>query len=329
MKMFIAPMACLALYAQESKTWQDPSNHRVQFVTVEEGVQLEVLDWGGTGRPVVLLAGYLTAHAYDEFAPKLAESYHVYGITRRGFGASSRPESGYTAQRSANDVLQVLDALKLVKPVLAGHSFGGQDLSTLGGQHPERIGGLVYLNSAEDPTLSLADYGVKPADGSKLPAAMRESPSPDFSSYPAYRAWQLRVHGVAFPESELRQMYAANPDGSMGRYLVSRNVRDDMFAGIRKPNYASISVPVLAFLVLPRPVEEQVKRFGPQNDEERAALEQRYAVDVAIARRHERDLRSGVPTARVVELPGANFYVFLSSGTVLVREMRTFIAGLR
>src|ERR1022692_3158667 len=35
----------------------------------------------------------------------------VYGITRRGYGASSHPESGYTAQRSADDVLQVLDSL--------------------------------------------------------------------------------------------------------------------------------------------------------------------------------------------------------------------------
>jgi hypothetical protein len=42
-------------YAQESLSWLDPSQHRVQFVTVEDGVRLEVLDWGGSGRPVVLL----------------------------------------------------------------------------------------------------------------------------------------------------------------------------------------------------------------------------------------------------------------------------------
>src|ERR1022692_295578 len=80
-------------WVQESVTWHDPSKHSVQFVTVEDGVRLEVLDWGGTGRPVVLLAGYLTAHVYDDFAAKLCESCHVYGITRRGYGASSHPES--------------------------------------------------------------------------------------------------------------------------------------------------------------------------------------------------------------------------------------------
>jgi hypothetical protein len=40
------------------------------FVIVDEGVRLEVLDWGGTGTPVVLLTGGHTAHVYDEFAPK-------------------------------------------------------------------------------------------------------------------------------------------------------------------------------------------------------------------------------------------------------------------
>lgn len=77
---------------QDSQPWHDPSQHKVQFVTVEDGVRLEVLDWGGTGRPIVLLAGLgYTAHVFDGFAEKLTDSYHVYGITRRGYGASSRP----------------------------------------------------------------------------------------------------------------------------------------------------------------------------------------------------------------------------------------------
>ena len=55
-------------------------------------MKLEVLDWGGSGRGLVLLAGLgSTAHVYDDFAPKLTSEYHVYGITRRGFGASSAP----------------------------------------------------------------------------------------------------------------------------------------------------------------------------------------------------------------------------------------------
>src|SRR5450631_2707208 len=69
-----------------------------QFVDVGDDVRIEVLDWGGTGLPVVLLAGSgNTAHVFGEFAPKLIECchVHVYGITRRGFGLSSKPRRGY------------------------------------------------------------------------------------------------------------------------------------------------------------------------------------------------------------------------------------------
>src|ERR1700704_6380087 len=138
----------LLLCAQESPVWHDPSPHRVQFVSVDDDVRLEVLDWGGAGRPVVLLSGLgNTAHIFDEFAPKLAVNYHVYGITRRGYGASSVPPAGYTADRLGNDVLAVLDSLKLSKPVLVGHSIAGEELSSVGTRHPDRIAGLVYLDA--------------------------------------------------------------------------------------------------------------------------------------------------------------------------------------
>jgi alpha-beta hydrolase superfamily lysophospholipase len=85
---------------EQASTGHDPSPHRIQFVLVEKDVKIEVLDWGGAGRSLVLLAGLgNTAHVYDDIAPKLAEKYHVLGITRRGFGASSSPSSGYTADR--------------------------------------------------------------------------------------------------------------------------------------------------------------------------------------------------------------------------------------
>src|SRR5881398_1237736 len=70
------------LYSQ-SAAWKDPSPHSTRFVSVDKDVRLEVLDWGGSGRPIVLLAGGGdTAHVYDDFAPKLTPTFHVYGITR-------------------------------------------------------------------------------------------------------------------------------------------------------------------------------------------------------------------------------------------------------
>jgi len=97
-------IACLTAVAPAWQTtptaWQDPSPHSTRFITADDNVTLEVLDWGGSGRPLILLAGLgNTAHVFDDFAPKLAPQYHVFGITRRGFGASSSPTSGYSADR--------------------------------------------------------------------------------------------------------------------------------------------------------------------------------------------------------------------------------------
>jgi len=80
----------------------DTSGHKISFVTVEQGVQLEVLDWGGTGQTLVLLTGVGdNAHVFDEFAYQFNDRFHVIGITRRGFGRSSQPAHGYDLDTSA------------------------------------------------------------------------------------------------------------------------------------------------------------------------------------------------------------------------------------
>ena len=73
--ILIAAVAALGAFAATAQTeWRDPSPHAARFVTVAPDVQLEVLDWGGTGRPVVLLAGLgNSAHVFDDFATKLDE----------------------------------------------------------------------------------------------------------------------------------------------------------------------------------------------------------------------------------------------------------------
>jgi hypothetical protein len=128
------------LHSQQPADWKDPSPHVRRFVTVSDNVRLEVLDWGGSGRPLVLLpGGGDTAHVFDEFAAKLTADVHVYGITRRGFGESgfAPPTSG--SDTYGDDVLAVLDALKLERPVLVGHSIGGQELSSVATRFPSRV----------------------------------------------------------------------------------------------------------------------------------------------------------------------------------------------
>jgi non-heme chloroperoxidase len=288
-----------ALCAQES-TWRDPSKHRVQFVAVEDGVRLEVLDWGGSGKSLVLLAGSgNTAHVFDGFAEKLTPLAHVYGITRRGFGASSHPESGYSDQRLADDVLYVLDSLKLVAPVLVGHSMGGNELTTLGSQHTDHVGGLVYLDAGFDPK----DF---PASDPTYAALADNLPPNLLPSLPR------------FPASE-RQ--AVSPQ-------ISRHAVSAIAEGTKKRDYSKIRAPVLSFYATFRAADDPLRKAMPTDPELRAAVEAFEAITMVYIKRYEKSLLTAVPSARIVELPGANHYVFLSNEADVLREITSFISHL-
>jgi non-heme chloroperoxidase len=324
-------------YAQEPAQWRDPSLHKVQFVTVDDNVNLEVLDWGGSGQPIVLLTGSgNTAHVYDNFALKLLSCCHVYGITRRGFGLSSHPESGYTDQRLADDVLQVLKSLNIAAPVLVGHSMAGSELTTLGAQHSDRLSGLVYLDAGYDPV----DFPWKDPDYralfAKFPPSVVNPPPPSEADKKSFQAfhdfWQRRTVSFVFPESELRNMFDLNPDGSVGRNRTPSFVSKAIGEGSKKRDYSKIRVPILAFFSIPQPAggggTSEFNRFQPKNEEERGALEKIYAANRTYINRGENAMRAGVPDARIVELPGANHYVFFTNEADVLRELRAFLAGL-
>jgi len=315
--------------------WHDPSPHRVQFVTVEPGVNLEVLDWGGNGRALVLLPGHQSAHIFDDIAIKLSKFSHVYGVTPRGIGASSHPESGYDAQRLAQDVLEVLSRLNIDKPVLAGHSVGGQTMNVLGPQHSSRFAGFVYLNSGEDGTLGpeiwkriKLDPAQVNAARAKLPAAMRDPPPPPVGkSFADLQKWQKLVHGVAFPKSELQQLYATNPDGTAGKYLVPKSLRDTVAKNLQRPDYSGIPLPSLALMALPTPFEQEIKRYEPVADFEEEAMREVHAADLAIAEEHIQELEK-ILNIQILEVVGANYYIWLSNEKEVVQHMQRFLTKI-
>ena len=327
------PLIVLLLFStiqRSPEEWQDPSPHRVEFIEAEKDVRLEVLDWGGTGRPVVLLAGLgNSAHVFDDFAPKLTRANHVYGITRRGYGASSHPDSGYNGQRLADDVLSVIETLHLISPVLAGHSIAGEELTAIGAQHSNRIGGLVYLDALADPTVNTSEYW---ALYQKLPPLRSPPPRPPRGetnpTFQAYLDWQQRANGFTFPEAELRNVYLSLPDGRMSYLRTPARVNDTIRAQSLKLDYARIRVPVLAFMQGSPTVQQRLSEYSLTNEQDRIAAERFWTMDKNYLKKYIGDLKSGVPTAHVIELPHANHFVFLADQALVLRELGTFLAGL-
>lgn len=126
----------------------EPTTHMVE---VQPGVHVEALDWGGNGRPMLLLAGLgNTGHDFFPIIDKLRAKYHVYSMTRRGFGNSTvlpAISETYNADRLGDDVVAVMDALHIVKPILVGHSIAGEELSDIGTRYRQKVAALIYLDA--------------------------------------------------------------------------------------------------------------------------------------------------------------------------------------
>jgi pimeloyl-ACP methyl ester carboxylesterase len=311
--------------AQTATEWRDPSPHRATMVAVEPGVALEVLDWGGSGRPIVLLAGLgNTAHVFDDVAPRLTAHGHVYGITRRGYGRSSVPQGGYDADRLADDVLAVLDALALARPVLVGHSIAGEELSSLAARHPTRAAGLVYLDAVGDRTAPLPP----------MPSVPFARPSPaDHRSIDALRAWQKAAMGMAVPESEIRHTRTIAADGTVGGFVVPAFVPRAIMAGAKRPDYARMRVQALSIQSLPpasvaegRAANVFNPRMFPGASD--TALNDLFTAVRTVTRAQTDAFQKTLAGAKNVELVGASHHDFLSHPDEVLAEIRAFLATL-
>lgn len=312
--------------AAPASTSTDTTAHATRLVTVADGIRLEVVDWGGNGRPLVLLSGLgATAHTFDDLAAELTAKYHVYGITRRGYGASDKPDpsSGdYSADRLTSDVLEVLDALKLEKPVIAGHSIAGQELSGIAARAPDRVAGLIYL----DAGYAYAFYvpgGTAPLGANLIIAAndLREKLARfqagpgQLDMVPPITEMQAAMadfeKDLAAAEAEARRTGPL----PMGQDTPQARIGFAIMNGERK--YGGSAVPILAlFATAPIPQKAPAAQ--------RAFVERQNAAGKAqadaFAAAHSR--------ARVLQLTNANHAIWRSNRAEVIREMTRFMDGL-
>jgi non-heme chloroperoxidase len=315
------------LHPQSLAVWKDTSPHTTRFVTVDKDVRLEVLDWGGSGRSIILLAGGgNTAHVFDDFAPKLTAHHHVYGITRRGFGASGYSATDHPADRLGDDVVAVIDTLNLKKPILVGHSIAGVELSSIANSYPNRVGGLVYLDAAYS-------YAFDNGKGANIMAIQKlQGPQPpplsqmDLASFSAFQKYYERVNGFLFPEAELRAQRESTPDGGVGRQrdLPGTALFMPLMTGSKK--YTAIPVPALVIFANPH---SQGIWVDENTDPSVQTAARAYSTALeALVERQEKSVGDGVPTAHVITVPGANHYVFLSNESEVLKDICAFIADL-
>jgi pimeloyl-ACP methyl ester carboxylesterase len=314
----LSPLAAAA----QAPSWHDPSPHRVQFVTIAPGVRLEVLDWGGRGSPVVFLSGLQdVAHGFDDFAPLFTDRHHVLAITRRGYGASSRPPSGYDLATRLADLAAVLDSLHLARVALVGHSIAGDELTAFADAHPERVSRLVYLDAAYDHS----DVGRLIRAFPPPPPMLRA----DSASPAAVQAYVRRVYGPRIPEAQFRAIGRYDSSGRLVADVTPARIDSLVLAGCGHPDYSAVRAPAL---VIDAVVDSapQVFPFWARLDSAQRTAARRYtAVLQQWAATERARVARELPQARLLELHGANHYVFASNPRAVRDAMRAFLAGGR
>ncbi|MDP2139262.1 MAG: alpha/beta fold hydrolase [Gammaproteobacteria bacterium] len=316
----------------ESSNWSDKSPHEVSSIAVERGVRVEVLDWRTGAHPdaptLFLLPGLgATVHSYDELAIKLAEKYNVVGMTRRGTGASSKPDRGYEIERLAQDVLQVLDTLEIESPILVGHSIAGEELSYLGAYFPERFRGLVYLDAAYDRVSNVTNKRYR-ALNSQLPPEPPIRPS-ETTSYEALTQYAHRLGRPRhIPEGEILASY----DLSTGLIKHDSLYLDAIMMGLRAPEYSRITIPALGIYAVPGSPAALMEPWYAKDD---AIIQDTVAELFELDRQHKAEqmarFDSEIPDSEVLAIEDGNHWIFLSHEREVLEAIDRFVgesAGL-
>lgn len=117
----------------------------MQKITVA-GAELAV-EVRGEGAPCVLVHGFPLDHTMWRHQLVALSRWRRIAPDLRGFGASSAPADGYSMARYADDLVAVLDALRLEQAVFCGLSMGGYVLFELWRRHPQRVRALVLADT--------------------------------------------------------------------------------------------------------------------------------------------------------------------------------------
>lgn len=133
------------------------------------GVQTRLVQWGRHGTPIVLVHGFAeNAQVWEPLAARLSADHVVYAYDVVGWGYTQ-----HTGRTTTNDevtqLLGLIEALHLQRPILVGHSAGAAAVAGAALRAPDRVGGVMFLDgdglstgagSGRRPDLSRAPWSL-------------------------------------------------------------------------------------------------------------------------------------------------------------------------
>jgi non-heme chloroperoxidase len=129
-----------------------PAFSALKTIVLPNKIQLEYVEQGDPkGMPVILLHGFTDSwYSFSRVLPYLPPNMHVFAVSMRGHGNSTRPITGYQPRDFAGDVAAFMKAVQIGPAIIAGHSFGSLVAQQFAIDHPGQIRGLVLIGTFAD-----------------------------------------------------------------------------------------------------------------------------------------------------------------------------------
>ena len=130
-----------------------------------DGVTLAYTQTGGGKPPLVFLHGWAGDHTI--FMPQVdhfSQSHRTFAVDLRGHGQSDKPEQNYTMAGFADDIAWLCTQLGVTKPVIVGHSMGGNIALELAARYPELPAAIILLDSVVFPLPGLKENVLLPVE---------------------------------------------------------------------------------------------------------------------------------------------------------------------
>ena len=296
-----------------------------------DGVKLHAVDWGGSGRAVVLRAGLGdTAQLYRGLGTRLSGQYRTLGLTRRGHGRSDRADGGYELGTLVEDIRHFLDVLKIRRSILVGHSFAGLEVSRFAARYPQRVEAVVYLDALFpklDPEPDLSGdpvWSVVPTGG---PARA------DLASRGAYVAYYRRARPAwariwcKAITADIMDRVTVNADGSLN-FRHDDELMNHIYRTVwpsREPEYGQVAAPALA--IVPIGDYHPGVPLDAADEVRQAADEYWRGVLLPWIRRRTETFRQAVPMARIVELDTPHHHLFIAREQETAQAIEGFLSG--
>lgn len=272
------------------------------------GIRLHYVEHPADG-PTLLLFPGLNANAVffqGLVHAGLSPALRVLAIDLRGRGRSDAPETGYTMQDHADDILGMLDGLGIERAVIGGHSFGGLLTYYVAAHYPDRVQKGIVIDSPLEVDQTVIEQVGPALDRLKMVSPSWGEYLAGVKAMPYYEGWW---------DPDLEAYYRADvwedKDGSVRSRLDPEKIRQAL-EGTTEVDWSSLAGLIDAPLLLFRTTAP----FGPPGYPPMVSSEQA-----------DRTIRL-LTSARYVELPGNHITALFGVSARIVAQAIVDFVGV-